>query len=88
MEEEHLGALYSFESFPFRLLISFAATFPASGDSFCMVTAHQKAPRTGSWQTEGLTEGLTIPSDATFFFNPSANSLTLIDTSPFRAGLI
>ena len=29
-EGEHLAALGSFESFPFRLLIAFAATFPIS----------------------------------------------------------
>ena len=34
------------------------------------------------------TEGLTIPSEATFFFNPSVHSLSLMSTSPFRAGLI
>ena len=33
-EGEHLAALGSFEPFPFRLLIAFAATFPVNGDSF------------------------------------------------------
>ena len=31
-EWEHLVALGSFEPFPFRLLIAFAATFPVNGD--------------------------------------------------------
>ena len=33
-EGEHLAALARSELFPFRLLITFAATFPARGDSF------------------------------------------------------
>ncbi len=33
-EGEHLAALASSELFPFRLLITFAATFPVNGDSF------------------------------------------------------
>ena len=33
-EGEHLAPLGSFEPFPFRLLIAFAATFPVNGDSF------------------------------------------------------
>ncbi len=49
-EGEHLAALGSFESFPFRLLIAFAATFPVNGDSFWLVVAPpKKAPRPGSW---------------------------------------
>ena len=44
-EGEHLAALGEFDVFPFRLLISFAATFPASGDSFwAAVVQYQKAP--------------------------------------------
>ena len=48
-EGEHLAALGSFESFSIRLLIAFAATFPARGDSFWLMVAPQKAPRPGSW---------------------------------------
>ena len=33
-EGEYLTALGFFEPFPFRLLITFAATFPVNGDSF------------------------------------------------------
>ena len=42
----------------------------------------------GSWQTEGLTEGLKQAKCCKMLYNPSVNSLTLIDTSPFRAGLM
>ena len=40
-EEEYLTALGFFEPFPFRLLITFAATFPASGDSFCSAAPYR-----------------------------------------------
>ena len=45
----------------------------------------QKAPLYGELSAKP-TEGLTIPNEATFFFNPSVHSLTLMSTSPFRAG--
>ena len=44
-EGEHLAALGSFESFPFRLLIAFAATSPARGDSFWLDVTNKKNNR-------------------------------------------
>ena len=43
------------------------------GVRHCTPSLHctKRLPFTGSWQTEGLTEGLTITSEKTFFFNPS-----------------
>ena len=44
-EGEQLAALGSSELFPFRLLITFAATFPVSGDSFGVeIARYPKAP--------------------------------------------
>ena len=46
------------EPFPFRHGLR-RDTFPVNGDSFWVVLAQcQKAPQLGSWQTEGLAEGL------------------------------
>ena len=57
-EGEHLAALGSFESFPFRLLIAFAATFPARGDSFWLVVAPKRLPGRGAGTALAVTEGL------------------------------
>ena len=56
-EGEHLAALGSFESFPFRLLIAFAATFPARGDSFWFVPP-KRLPGRGAGTALAVTEGL------------------------------
>ena len=49
-------------------------TFPVNGDSFWVVLAQcQKAPRPGSWQTEGLTEGLRQAKRNELLFNPSGS---------------
>ena len=42
---EQLAAPGSFKSFPFRLLIAFAATFPARGDSFWLDVTNKKNNR-------------------------------------------
>ena len=68
-EGEHLAMLGISEPFPFRLLIAFAATFPASGDSFWVELATFPKGSPAGELSAKPTEGLTIPSKATFFFN-------------------
>ena len=58
-EGEHLVALGSFESFPFRLLIAFASTFPVNGESFWIVVAPKRLPARGAGTAQAATEGLS-----------------------------
>ena len=73
-EGEHLVALGSFESFPFRLLIAFAATFPVNGDSFWLVVAPQKRlPGRGAGTALAVTEGLRQTERCELLYNPSGS---------------
>ena len=53
-EGEHLAALGIFKPHPFRLLISFAATFPISWGQLLDSGSTQKAPRPGSCRRSRL----------------------------------
>ena len=55
-EGEHLAALARSELFPFRLLITFAATFPARGDSFWLAVARQPRSSTQKFIVEAASE--------------------------------
>ena len=52
---------------------------------FFMANLKRRHRMRGSWQTEGLTEGLKQAKCCKMLYNPSVNSLTLIDTPPSQA---
>ena len=55
-EGEHLAALGSFESFPFRLLIAFASAFPVNGDSFWLAVTRNPRSSTQKFIVEAASE--------------------------------
>ena len=46
----------------------------------------KRLPGRGAGTAQAVTEGLKQTKNCNLLYNPSVNSLTLIATSPFRAG--